>query len=154
MANIISFHNRKIHSGDTIQVHYRLIEKEIVAGRAKREKKEEIRERIQIFEGIVIKIRGENGNKSFTVRKISQGGIGVERIFPADSPWIKKISIKKKGKVRRAKLYYLRRMVGKKASRIKGEFVSIEAAPPEEEKVEKTAEKEEVKAEATTVSDK
>lgn len=64
--------------------------------------------RIQIFEGIVIAIRGEGENKMFTVRKIGAAGIGVERIWPLNTPWIEKIKVVKKGQVRRAKLYFLR----------------------------------------------
>lgn len=107
-----------LHIGDTIRVHYKLIEREKVAGKAKREVKEEVRERIQIFEGILIAIKGSGENAMFTVRKIGIGGIGIERIFPLMSPWIRKITIKKHGKVRRAKLYYLRGKVGKAATRI------------------------------------
>lgn len=119
MANQVAYHDYFIKTGDTIQVHYKLIEKEIVAGKAKREKKEETRERIQIFEGIVIKIRGEGDNKSITVRKIGSNAIGVERIFPLISPWIKNIIIKKHAIVRRAKLYYMRHQVGKLAQKLK-----------------------------------
>jgi large subunit ribosomal protein L19 len=64
--------------------------------------------RNQPFEGIVIKIKGGPENKTFTVRKIAAGNIGVERIWPLNSPWITSIKVKKKGQVRRAKLYYLR----------------------------------------------
>lgn len=64
--------------------------------------------RTQPFEGIVIAIKGEGENKMFTVRKIAAGGIGVERIWPLNSPWIDEVKVIKKGKVRRAKLYYLR----------------------------------------------
>lgn len=119
MANMITVGETVFSSGDTIAVHYKLIEKEKVSGKAKREVKEETRERIQVFEGIVIKIKGEGENKSFTVRKIGVGNIGVERIFPAVSPWIAKVMVKKKGKVRRAKLYYLREKVGRKAEKLK-----------------------------------
>lgn len=105
------------HVGDTVRVHYKLIEKEKVAGKTKREVKEETRERIQIFEGIVISIRGGGNDATFTVRKIGVGAIGVERIFPLISPWIRKISVKKSGDVRRAKLYYLRKKIGKVATR-------------------------------------
>lgn len=105
--------------GDTVGVYYKLIEKEKVAGRAKREVEEKLRERTQIFEGIVISIRGERENKTFTVRKIASGGIGVERIFPLLSPWIKKMVVKKQARVRRAKLYYLREKVSKRAFKLK-----------------------------------
>lgn len=64
--------------------------------------------RIQPFEGIVLGIRGEGENKMFTVRKIATGNIGVERIWPLNSPWIEKIKVIRKGQVRRAKLYFLR----------------------------------------------
>jgi len=94
----------QFHSGDTISVGYRVIEGS--------------RSRVQIFEGVVIKISAGHGlDKTFTVRKIS-GGIGVERIFPFHSPNIKSVKVLKEGKVRRAKLYYLRGLKGK-ATRIK-----------------------------------
>ena len=112
MANHILFKDVELKSGDLIEVSYRLIEKEIVAGKAKREKKEETRERIQVFEGMIIKIRGEGTNKSITVRKIGAGNIGVERIFPIISPWIKAIKVKKHLDVRRANLNFLRQKSG------------------------------------------
>jgi large subunit ribosomal protein L19 len=90
-------------SGDTIAVHYKI--------------KEGDRERIQIFEGVVIAKKGGGVRETFIVRKVSYG-VGVERIFPLHSPLIDKIEVKKKGKVRKAKLYYLRGR-SKKASRIK-----------------------------------
>jgi large subunit ribosomal protein L19 len=94
----------EFHSGDTISVGYRVIEGS--------------RSRIQSFDGVVIKISSGHGlDKTFTVRKIS-GGIGVERIFPFHSPNIISIKVLKTGKVRRAKLYYLRRRKGK-ATRIR-----------------------------------
>jgi len=91
--------------GDTIKVNYKIIEGEKV--------------RTQPYQGIVIAIKGSGVSKTFTVRKIGADGVGVERIFPFHSPNIEGIRIVKKGKVRRAKLYYLRDRVGKKATRIK-----------------------------------
>ena len=88
--------------GDTVTVHVKVIEGD--------------KERIQIFEGVVIKKTGKGMNATFTVRKISEG-IGVERIFPLHSPRIAKIQRLRAGKVRRAKLYYLRGLKGK-ATRI------------------------------------
>lgn len=93
----------KINSGDHIRVHVRVIEGD--------------KERIQPFEGDVINIRGNGMNKTFTVRKISSG-VGVERIFPLNSPKIAKIELLKEGNIRRAKLFYLRNLSGK-AARIK-----------------------------------
>lgn len=110
--------------GDTVRVHYKLIEKEKVSGKTKREVHEETRERTQPFEGIVIGIRGSRENTMFTVRRIGIGAIGIERIFPLISPWIKKIEVKKHGAVRRAKLYYLRGRKGKAANRIHERFIA------------------------------
>ncbi len=86
--------------GDTVSVHVKVREGD--------------KERIQVFEGVVIKRRGAGINKTFTVRKISNG-VGVERIFPLNSPNIKKVEKIRTGKVRRAKLYYLRDLTGKAA---------------------------------------
>lgn len=86
--------------GDTLRVHVRIIEG--------------TRERIQVFEGVVIKRRGGGVSETFTVRKISSG-VGVERTFPLHTPKIEKIEVKRRGKVRRAKLYYLRSLRGKAA---------------------------------------
>ncbi len=86
--------------GDTITVSYRI--------------KEGNKERIQQYRGVVIRISGEGVKKRFTVRKISDN-VGVERIFPIESPFIDSITVNKYGKVRRAKLYYLRNLTGKKA---------------------------------------
>ena len=108
----------EFHVGDTVRVFYRLIEHEKESGKAKREVKDIVRERLQAFEGIVIKIRGRDVNRMFTVRRVGTGAIGIERIFPLVSPWIKKIEVKKYGKVRRSKLYYLRDRIGKAATRI------------------------------------
>ena len=87
-------------AGDTITVAYRIVEGN--------------KERVQLYRGVVIKIAGHGDKKRFTVRKMS-GNVGVERIFPMDSPFIEKITVNKYGKVRRSKLYYLRNLTGKKA---------------------------------------
>lgn len=125
MANLAKFGETVFHVGDTVRVHYKLIEKEKVAGKTKREVKVEVHERIQVFEGVVIAIKGQEEGKSFTVRRIAVGNIGVERIFPLVSPWIKKITVVAKGKVRRAKLYFLRQKTSKEADKItQGEKVA------------------------------
>lgn len=95
-------------SGDTITVSYKI--------------KEGNKERVQQYRGVVIRISGHGTKKRFTVRKISDG-VGVERIFPMESPFIEKVEINKFGKVRRAKLYYLRALTGK-AARIKDRKVA------------------------------
>ena len=118
MANMTEWNSIKIHAGDTISVHYKLIEKEKIAGKTKREVKIETRERTQEFEGIVIAIKGSQENLMITVRRIGAGAIGIERIFPLASPWIKKIVVKKLGSVRRAKLYFIRKRTGKAATKI------------------------------------
>lgn len=108
----------EIHVGDTVRVHYKLIEKEKASGKTKKSVEESTRERLQVFEGIVIGIKGAAENRMFTVRKIGAAAVGVERIFPLNSPWIKKMEVKRFGEVRRAKLYYLRDKIGKAATRI------------------------------------
>lgn len=94
--------------GDLIKVHQKIVEKEKVKGAGKREEKEEQKERIQIFEGVVLGKKGVGENATFTVRRISAGKIGVERIWPVNSPSIAKIEVVKNGDIKRAKLYYLR----------------------------------------------
>lgn len=106
------------HVGDTVRVHYKLIEKEKVSGKTKKEVKVETHERTQVYEGIVIAIKGVGDNVMFMVRRIGAAHVGIERIFPLVSPWIKNIEIKKAGQVRRAKLYYLRDRIGKAATKI------------------------------------
>lgn len=116
---ISTLHNDSpFHVGDTVRVHYRIIEKDMVAGKTKKEKKEEVKDRIQVFEGICMAISGRAENKTFRVRRIGSGNIGIERIFPLVSPWIKKVEVKRKGDVRRAKLYYLRDKTAKEIARI------------------------------------
>ena len=79
--------------------------------------------RIQLFEGVVIRFRNGTADGSFTVRKISAGGIGVERVFPTYSPYVDKVDVVAHGIVRRARLYYLRELAGK-AARIRTKYVS------------------------------
>ena len=102
-------------AGDTITVTYKI--------------KEENKERLQKFRGIVLQKRGAGISKTFTVRKMSSG-IGVERIFPFDSPFIDSIELNKVGKVRRARIFYLRGLTGKKA-RIKEKKRATIATPAE-----------------------
>ncbi len=90
----------KFAAGDTITVHYKIVEGN--------------KERIQQFKGVVIQRVGSQHTETFTVRKMS-GNIGVERIFPIASPFIDKIEINKHGKVRRARIFYIRNLTGKKA---------------------------------------
>ncbi len=90
--------------GDNVRVHTRI--------------KEGDRERIQVFSGLVIGRQGSGIRSSFTVRRISYGE-GVERVFPLHSPFIQKIELERAGKVRRAKLYYLRGRIGKNATKVK-----------------------------------
>jgi large subunit ribosomal protein L19 len=106
----------KISAGDTVRVHVRVKEtsvKEEIKGKAK----ETERERVQVFEGIVIGLRGSGTRSTMTVRKVSFGE-GVERIFPLNARTIEKIEVVRQGLVRRAKLYYLRELKGR-AGRIK-----------------------------------
>jgi large subunit ribosomal protein L19 len=94
----------KFNVGDTVDVNYRVVEGE--------------KERIQVFTGTVIGIKGKGHGATFIVRKIGSGSIGIERIFPLHSPFIADIIVKREAKVRRAKLYYLRDRKGK-AARLK-----------------------------------
>ena len=87
-------------AGDTITVHYKI--------------KEGNKERIQNFQGVVLQRRGSGSTETFTVRKITNG-VGVERVFPICSPFIEQIDINKRGAVRRARIFYLRNLTGKKA---------------------------------------
>ena len=105
MANQAVIKNVSVKVGDIIQVSQKILEGN--------------KERSQVFEGIVISIKGHGGGKSFTVRKIATGGVGVERIWPVNSPWIQKVQVVRHGKVRRAKLYFLRKRVGREAIKVK-----------------------------------
>ncbi len=102
-ANQLTTDVPQFKAGDTIAVHVKVVEGE--------------KERIQVFTGVCIKRRGAGVNATFTVRKVSNG-IGVERVFPLHSPRLDKIEVEKIGRVRRARLYYLRNLQGK-AARIK-----------------------------------
>ena len=97
--------------GDTVKVHVRIVEGN--------------RERIQVFEGVVIGISRKGSGSSFTVRKVSYG-IGVERVFPHDSPLIDKVELVTRGRVRRSKIYYIRKLRGK-AARIKEKRPPLQA---------------------------
>jgi len=90
----------KFGAGDTVTVYYKI--------------KEGNKERTQFFRGTILQNHGTGANATFTIRKMS-GSVGVERIFPINSPLIEKIELNKKGKVRRAKIFYLRNLTGKKA---------------------------------------
>jgi large subunit ribosomal protein L19 len=102
--------------GDTVRVHVKIREGD--------------KERTQVFEGVVIRRRRGGSSGSFTVRKVSYG-IGVERIFPIDSPTVEKIEIKSRGHVRRSRLYFLRDLRGKKA-RLRSKLRDLSGLVPEE----------------------
>ena len=90
--------------GDTVKVHYRIVE-----GKT---------ERVQVYEGLVIAKNNSGVRRTVTVRKISYG-VGVERVFPVNSPRVEKFEVIREGKIRRAKLYYMRGRIGKKATKVK-----------------------------------
>ncbi len=142
MANQIKWQDKiEFSVGDTLKVSLTVKEGE--------------KTRLQTFQGIVIAIRGKGDGKNFIIRKVGAGGVGVERILPLASPSINGIEIVKRGKVRRAKLYYLRDLVGKKATKIKDVFVkkglsAVIAAPVEESLTTETKE-EKIKPEAQKV---
>jgi large subunit ribosomal protein L19 len=94
----------ELQSGDTVRVHTRIVEGD--------------RERVQVFQGTVIRLRRGNVNANFTVRRIASDGIGVERTFPLHSPRVEKVEVVRHARVRRAQLYYLRGRTGK-AARLK-----------------------------------
>lgn len=94
-----------LHIGDTVRVHNKIVEG--------------TKSRIQVYEGILIRIRGRGENATFTVRRIGAGGVGVEKTWPLDARELVKIEVKKKtAGVRRSKLYYLRDLTGKEAIRV------------------------------------
>ena len=103
----------KFNVGDSVRVHTKVVEGD--------------KERIQVFAGVVIGIRARGLNQTFTVRRISYGE-GVERIFPTHSPRIEKVEVEREGKVRRAKLTYLRRRIGKGAMAVKDKELAAPAS--------------------------
>lgn len=96
MSHTLTLKDKKVKIGDTIAIHYKF--------------KEGQKAKDQVFTGILIKVRGNEDNKMFTVRKMTKDNIGVERIFPIISPFIDKVELVKTGKVRRSKLYFVRRL--------------------------------------------
>lgn len=98
--------------GDAIRVHQKITEVVTTSGKTKRSTTSEIKTRTQVFEGVVLGIKGMGENKTFTVRKQSYDGVFVERIWPVNSPLLEKVTVKAKPKrrIRRAKLYYLRKL--------------------------------------------
>ena len=104
--------NAKFNVGDSVRVHTRVVEGD--------------KERIQIFSGVVIGKRGRGLEESFTIRRISYGE-GVERIFPLNSPRVDKIEVEREGAVRRAKLTYLRKRIGKGATAVKEKVAKVVA---------------------------
>ena len=105
MAQHFTFQDQQISVGDTVAVH-----QEVSEGSKKR---------VQVFEGIVIASGGQETGRAFTVRKIASNNIAVEKIFPLELPSLQKVVVKRHGDVRRAKLYYLRDKIGRRATRIK-----------------------------------
>jgi large subunit ribosomal protein L19 len=104
----------KFSVGDSVRVHTKVVEGD--------------KERIQVFAGVVIGRRGRGLNETFTVRRISYGE-GVERVFPIHSPRVEKVEVERKGEVRRAKLTYLRKRIGKGATMVKEKEETTKAAP-------------------------
>lgn len=109
MAQRMTYKDQDYHVGDTVQVYLSI--------------EEEGKTRTQMFEGMIIAIKGSGIGQTFTVRKIGANNIGVERILPVASPFIEKIDVKSRGSVRRSKLYYLRERVGRRALRVKEKVV-------------------------------
>lgn len=105
MAQFVTFKDQTFAVGDTVVVHQQIQEGK--------------KTRTQLFEGIIISVQNRQENKSFIVRKIASGGIGVEKIFPVQLPTIEKVVLRRKGDVRRSKLFYLRSRIGKSATKVK-----------------------------------
>lgn len=126
MANRIKIGKTIVHVGDTVVVTQKIREGE--------------KEREQAFIGVVIAIKGSGSGKSFTVRRIATGNIGVERIWPLYCPSIVRVRVKKRGKSRRAKLYYLRKKLGRKAVRVKERKESGERTVKGDERIDEKKE--------------
>lgn len=141
MANSFTYKNEKYNTGDTIRLNLNVTEGD--------------KTRVQTFEGIIIAIKNSGSGKSFTVRKIGAGAIGVERIMPVDSPTIESIEVKSRGQVRRAKLYYLRDRIGKRATKVKTKVEEKvkEAVKPKIEVEKKASPKKKSAAKKTTKSE-
>ena len=105
MALAIKIKDTEVHVGDTVRIGQKIREGE--------------KERLQNFEGVIIAVKGNFGERTVTVRRIGIGGVGVEKIFPVDLPNIEKVTVVKRANVRRAKLYYLRNRIGKLALKLK-----------------------------------
>ena len=114
MSQYLTYQDQQISVGDTVQIHQEIQEGD--------------KSRTQIFEGLVIAIKNRGTGKTLTVRKVAAGSIGVEKIFPVNLPSIKQIEVKRKGQVRRSKLYYLRDRIGKAATKIKEKNTHAKAA--------------------------
>ena len=117
MAKYFTYNDQEISVGDTIRVHFKISE-------------EDGKIQTQAFEGLVIGVDNRESNKSVTVRKIASDNIGVERIFPLQSPYVIKLELKRKGDVRRAKLNYLRGRVGRGATKVKESFENATTVAP------------------------
>ncbi len=140
MANQVTWKEVNFAVGDTIRIHQTFAEGD--------------KTRTQIFEGLVIAIRGHAGLKSFIVRKIAVNNVGVEKIFPIETPTITKVEVMKKGNVRRAKLYFLRDRIGKKATKVRSLFVKGTTQSSQAETVVKKATKDRPSAEEQPMKNK
>ncbi|OGY09692.1 MAG: 50S ribosomal protein L19 [Candidatus Blackburnbacteria bacterium RIFCSPHIGHO2_01_FULL_43_15b] len=119
MSLSVTHKNNTFNVGDTIRVWQTIKEQTAKGGE---------RTRLQAFEGIVIASRGHGDNKSFTVRRAAVGGIGVERIFPVNSPLIDRVDVTNRGIVRRSKLYYLRQKSSREVAEVTKRYARLKAA--------------------------
>ena len=116
MAKYLTYKDKQFSVGDSVKVHFNVKDGE--------------KNRIQIFEGIIIGVANRGAGKAFTVRKIAVGGIGVEKITPINSPVLADIELVTRGDVRRSKLFFLRNRTGKSATRIKKMNITSESTAP------------------------